>query len=238
MPTKQSDQEIVAFLTTKLNIQPTAFEYNEEGDLLNLNLSGLALQQLPAEIGQLSNLQELWLYNNQLSQLPAEIWQLSNLQVLRLSGNHLSQVPPEIGQLSNLQELTLDHNRLSQVPAEIGQLTNLQQLSLSSNQLSQVPPEIGQLTNLQRLTLEDNPALLTVPPEIVVQGTADILTFLRELREKSITRYEAKLLVVGEGGTGKSSLLRALRNQTFDATLSTTHGIEIDHLAVSHPHQF
>src|SRR5262249_38320652 len=40
----------------------------------------------------------------------------------------------------------------------------------------------------------------------------------------------AKLLLVGEGGTGKSSLSRALRNESFDPHLSTTHGIEIDHL--------
>src|SRR5262249_5586430 len=49
------------------------------------------------------------------------------------------------------------------------------------------------------------------------------------------TRYEAKLLIVGEGGTGKSSLLRALRAEAFDPHLPTTHGIEIDQLKLSHP---
>ena len=48
-------------------------------------------------------------------------------------------------------------------------------------------------------------------------------------------RYEAKLLIVGEGGTGKSSLLRALRNQVFVTQLSTTHGIEVDTLELPHP---
>jgi hypothetical protein len=42
------------------------------------------------------------------------------------------------------------------------------------------------------------------------------------------------VLIVGEGGTGKSSLLRALHGNTFDAHLSTTHGIEISSLKLPH----
>jgi len=69
--------------------------------------------------------------------------------------------------------------------------------------LSQVPVELGQLTNLQELRIDDNLSLLTPPPEIVARGTTEMLTFLRGLQEKSVTRYEAKLLVVGEGWNGK-----------------------------------
>jgi hypothetical protein len=39
---------------------------------------------------------------------------------------------------------------------------------------------------------------------------------------------------VGEGGTGKSSLLRALRDDAFDPNLTTTHGIEVDRLQLPH----
>ncbi len=63
------------------------------------------------------------------------------------------------------------------------------------------------------------------------------MAFLRELQENSITRYESKLLIVGEAGTGKSSLIRALRNNEYDPHLPTTHGIEVDYLKFSHPHQ-
>src|SRR5205814_1253404 len=161
----------------------------------------------------------------QLSQLPHELWRLSNLQELWLSNNQLSQLPPEVGQLSNLQKLDLDNNQLDEIPPEIGQLTNLQELWLSNNHLSQLPAEIGQLTSLQTLNVAAIRTLQIPPPEIASRGTADILAFLRELQESSLTRYESKLLLVGEGGTGKSSLLRALRNETFDSNLSTTHGI-------------
>ena len=42
-----------------------------------------------------------------------------------------------------------------------------------------------------------------------------------------ITLNEAKLVLVGEGGVGKTSLLRALRGETFIEGLETTHGVEV-----------
>ncbi len=123
----------------------------------SLDLTGEQLTELPAEIGQLTNLEELHLLDNQLTELPAEIGQLTNLQVLALTKNQLTELPAEIGQLSNLQRLYLDINQLTELPAEIGQLTNLEELHLNRNQLTELPAEIGQLTNLKRLYVDDNP---------------------------------------------------------------------------------
>jgi GTPase SAR1 family protein len=39
--------------------------------------------------------------------------------------------------------------------------------------------------------------------------------------------YEAKVLLVGEGNVGKTSLIAALRNDPFVEGRPTTHGIEI-----------
>src|SRR6266568_4849604 len=211
-------------------------EIGQLTNLQGLRLDSNQLSQLPPEIGQLTNLQELRLYSNQLSQLSPEIGLLIRLQELRLSNNQLSQLPPEMWQLTSLQKLWLDGNQLDEIPPEIMQLTNLQELYLSNTKLKRLPTEIGQLTGLQTLNVADIPTLQTPPPEIVARGTADILSFLRELQESSIIRYESKLLLVGEGGTGKSSLLRALRNDTFDSNLSTTHGIEVDRLQLLSSH--
>src|SRR5258708_7088614 len=205
------DQAIIAKLLEEINIDLTKATYDDEGRLLYLDISGLGLLQLPSEIWQLTNLQGLYLTNNQLSQLPAEI-----------------------GQLTNLQRLYLNNNQLSQLPIEIGQLTNLESLHLSNNGLSQLPAEIGQLTNLEWLRLDNNLTLVTPPPEIVTRGRLATLNFLRELYQSSFTRYESKLLIVGEGTTGKTSLLRALRNDSFIRDLPMTHGIEINQLKLPH----
>ncbi len=235
MPTLQSDQEIVAVITEKIGAVPTELTYDDDNRLIKLGLSGLALTQLPPELWQLTNLQEIYLDNNQLSQLPPDIGKLTNLQELKLGKNLLSQLPPELWRLTNLKKLYLNYNQLDEIPPEIGQLTNLQELDLSNTKLKRLPTAIGQLTNLQTLNVAAVPTLHTPPPEIVARGTKDILCFLQELQESTITRYESKLLLVGEGGTGKSSLLRALRNDTFDSNLSTTHGIEVDRLQLPSP---
>jgi internalin A len=234
-------------------------ELGQLTSLQELSLFGNQLIQIPGELGQLTSLQKLFLNENQLTVLPADIGQLTSLQVLSLSHNQLTLLPPsivhlkhlqalflhhnqltelpaDIGQLNNLQELYLSGNRLRQLPADIGQLNNLQKLFLNGNRLRQLPIELGQLTELIDLDVSDNPDLLTPPPEIVSQGREAILRFFQELQKDSVVRYEAKVLVVGEGATGKSSLLRALRDQAFDPQLNTTHGIEVGELHVPHPH--
>ncbi|MCP4536731.1 MAG: GTPase, partial [Chloroflexi bacterium] len=194
------------------------------------------LTELPPEIGQLSNLTSLVLPYNQLTDLPPEIGQLTNLTSLVLRYNQLTELPPEIGQLTNLTSLYLEGNQLTELSPEIGQLTNLTSLYLEGNQLTELPPEIGQLTNLRRLHLAPNP-LRIPPPEIAARGMDDVLDFLRALAEGSAVRREAKMLLVGEGRSGKSSLLRALQGEPFVEGLDTTHGIDVEPYCLPHPNR-
>ena len=230
-------------------------------DLLSLRelwVVGNRLTALPPGIGQLTNLQGLWLDGNQLTALPSEIGQLANLQTLTLDRNRLTALPPEIGQLANLQTLTLNGNKLTALPPEIGQLAKLDDLSLSRNRLTALPPEIARLTNLQGLWLTSN-KLTRLPPEIadllrngmtlalgdnqlqepipelVDRGTSALAAYLRSLkREEAVAQYEAKVLLVGEGNVGKTSLVAALRNDSFVEDRSSTHGIEIQPLVLRH----
>ncbi len=208
-------------------------------NLTRLLLSSNQLTTLPRQIGQLSNLTHLDLSGNELTALPPEIGQLSNLRYLELSGNKLAALSPEIGQLSNLTSLDLNSNELTALPPEIGQLSNLTHLDLSDNELTALPPEIGQLSNqlyswiTLRLWLRNNP-LIVPPPEIVKQGTEAVLAYLREQSEASTRQWISKMLVVGEGGVGKTSLLRALRGEPFEPGLETTHGIRIESLELVH----
>ena len=66
-----------------------------------LDLQNKKLTSLPAEIGNLINLQQLWLNNNQLTLLPAEIGKLIKLQHLYLHNNQLTSLPAELLNIKN-----------------------------------------------------------------------------------------------------------------------------------------
>jgi internalin A len=82
--------------------------------------------------------------------------------------------------------------------------------------------------------VEDCP--LTHPvPEIARQGPEAVLNYFREIEAQGVDRlFEAKLLIVGEGGAGKTSLLRRMFLPEMDLPTEdeTTRGIEI------HRHEF
>ena len=231
-------------------------EIGQLTSLQKLDLRSNQLSKLPAEIGQLTSLQKLDLSANQLSQLPIEIGQLTHLQLFDLSYNRLNQLPTKIGQLTSLRLFDLRSNQLNQLPAEIGQLSRLQQLDLSFNQLSQLPAEIGQLTNLKELDLENNQLDslpheieqlihlikidlrdndLPIPPEILGDlgypiKPAKIFAFYRQLQTQETDRlYEAKLLIIGEPGAGKTTLTKKIEDENYilDANESSTEGIEV-----------
>ncbi|HEX8181014.1 MAG TPA: COR domain-containing protein [Pyrinomonadaceae bacterium] len=216
-----------------------------------LRLDKSLLTDLPPEIGQLTNLTELYVNGNQLSRLPPKLKQLTNLKVLDLGSNRFTKLPPVLGQLPSLTELHLSNNQLKELPAALWQLPNLRELCLDSNQLTQLPPEIAQLSNLTELNLRNNqltalpaeigqlPNLtklyldgnqLAIPPEILdkVDEPATIINYYLEHqagRKKPLN--EAKVLVVGQGSVGKTSLVKRLVQDDFNPQENKTDGIDI-----------
>ncbi|MGB5967226.1 MAG: COR domain-containing protein, partial [Spirulinaceae cyanobacterium] len=156
---------------------------------------------------------------------------------LYLSRNQLTALLAEIVQLTNLTELYLVGNQLTALPAEIVQLTNLTSLYLSDNQLSSLPAEIAQLTNLTSLDLRGNP--LPISPEILgpkggYTPPGDIKTifdFYFATQDPKATEklYEAKFLIVGEGGAGKTSLAKKIQDSDYQLNPEeeSTHGLEV-----------
>jgi len=132
-----------------------------------VDLDGNLLTTLPAEIGNLKNLELLNLNDNQLTTLPTEIGNLTKLDGLYLGINQLTTIPPEIGKLVNLKGLFLGINDLTTLPPEIGNLTSLERLRLDNNYLTNLPPEIGNLKNLSHLWLNGNPKFYINPEQLL-----------------------------------------------------------------------
>ena len=61
-----------------------------------------------------------------------------------------------------------------------------------------------------------------------------ILDYLRELGEGTIINYRAKLIIVGNGRVGKTSIYRRLANQPYNEKEAYTHGIQIGQLKKEH----
>ena len=208
-----------------------------------LDLSELALTTLPPEIGQLTALTKLDLESNQLITLPPEIGQLTALKSLDLDSNQLTTLPPEIGQLTALRTLYLQRNRLTTLPPEIGRLSALTALSLQNNLLTTLPPEIARLSALTVLFLHGN-AGLGLPVEVLgpthhqvgiknayPRPPYEILaSYFRIVGEAGEPLGECKLIVVGRGQAGKTSLIKRLSGQPYDPAEAETHGITIQKL--------
>jgi internalin A len=209
--------------------------------LTTLDINTNHLTDLPPEIGHLTALTKLSLSENQLTSLPSEIGRLTLLTELYLVRNRLTCLPPEIGKLTALTTLSLSENRLTHLPPEIGRLMALTKLSLFMNLLTRLPVEIGQLTALTELYLRGNPGL-GIPPEIfgptmydvslqraTAKPPSEILDYYFRNRTAAIKQpiLEAKVILVGWGAVGKTSLRRRLVDGTFNESEEKTHKIEI-----------
>lgn len=222
------------------NLNSIPSEISRLEQLLELSLGHNNISKLPNEVSKLKLLTSLNLSMNNISAFPHEVVDLTNLNSLNLSNNNISSLPPELLQLSSLKTLNLGYNNISELPIGFDQLINLKEVDLSHNNLLALPPEIVNLQGLTEFYLSGNP--LTTPPiEIADQGIDSIKDYFVSLKnERGETRYlfESKLLIIGDGGTGKTSFRRKIVNPHAEMPIEedTTRGIDVDHwtFTISH----
>ncbi|HEU0293259.1 MAG TPA: COR domain-containing protein [Anaerolineales bacterium] len=196
---------------------------------LGNEVSGNQLTALPATVGNLINLEQLEIDNNSLTALPPEIKYLSVLHSLGISRNQLTFIPSEVGSLIGLRSLRLSFNQLTKVPHELGKLLNLQELWLNSNKISTLPLELTHIPYLKTLDLTNNP--LPIPPEILSRVANPVAIFVYYFGLEKITKKrinQAKLLILGQGSVGKTSLVQRILHSTFDQNQTKTEGISIN----------
>ena len=204
------------------------------GQFSNLSSLDLRENQLSSleGLGQLNNLSSLYLRENQLSSLEG-LGQLSNLSSLDLEGNQLSSLEG-LGLLSNLSSLDLRENQLSSLEG-LGQLSNLSYLNFRKNKLTHLPNELFNLAKLEQLDVDNNPITFPLVEQLELRrGIINLFrtrNYLYQLQETETCQlYEAKLLILGEGAAGKTTLANKILNSNYqlpDKGIESTEGIDV-----------
>ena len=202
------------------------------GNLTSLNDLHICYNQLtslPESLGNLTSLNTLNLLGNKLRSIPESLDNLTSLKRLYLGDNQLTGIPESLGELSNLSDLKIQNNKLRSIPESFGNLTNLKELQIQNNKLRSIPKSFDNLTNLKVLLLYNNP--IEEPPlEIASKGVQAIKKYFEQLRQEGQDYiYEAKLLIVGEGGAGKTTLANKILDTNYELQerQPSTEGIDV-----------
>jgi internalin A len=163
-----------------------------------------------------------------LATVPESLRRVRDLEILSLNNNRIQAVPSWIAELSKLKLLDVYSNNLVRLPPEIGNLRELRCLLASDNQLEALPREITKLERLEHLDVRRNPKL-GIPESILNDRDAnEILRYYFESRgEKGRPLLELKVLLVGRGKAGKTTLVKRLAGERPLENESETHSIAI-----------
>ena len=212
-------------------------------DATYLDLGNCGMTEVPVEIGECVWVEKLDLSQNEHLKDLSPLRKLTFLQMLFFYSTQVADLSP-LAKLSVLQEISCHSTEVSDL-SPLTELKTLQLLSCSDTRVLDLSPllpfiesgrriRMGKLAGNNEFDFYGCP-LIHPPIEIAQQGNAAILNYFREREQQGTdTLYEAKLLVVGKGETGKTSLVRRLYqpDQLLPKKEETTKGIDI------HRHDF
>jgi internalin A len=164
--------------------------------------------------------------NGQIAELPDTLHTaFPALKTLHISGQSLRALPHNLP--PRLESLYLGQNRIGEVAASALATDALRTLDLHDNDITEVPSAIASLAHLAYLNLIGND--LSIPPEILAEPTSPrkIIEYAEQVRGPRLRLDQAKLLVVGEGSVGKTSLIRRLVFDEYSAQERKTDGIDV-----------
>lgn len=197
--------------------------------LINLQQLDCSNNQIAdlSPVADLINLQKFYCDSNQITDL-APIAGLINLQLLDCSNNQIADLSPIAG-LIKMQELYCSDNMIDDL-APIAGLINLLRLYCSDNLIDDLAPILLLVKNGLNPQISSNP-LIHPPIEIAEQGKAAILRYFEDLKTQGEEIvYEAKMLILGDAGAGKTSLARKIEDpdaEMPEETADSTPGIAV-----------
>ena len=189
------------------------------------------IKKISPKINQLKNLRSLTLSSNEIEYIPNECFELTKLKLLNLGKNKLSELPLEISKLTELERLNLFENNLLKLPKELANLPNLKTLNVRRNKLKSINKKIIEMACLTHINLNEN--YIRNYPSLILQNNdpKEILNYINSLKLTGEVDYlhECKMVMVGRGFTGKTSLVKKLTNPKYklEKKIKSTEGIDI-----------
>ncbi len=194
-------------------------------EVLNLHRNGIVDISC---LSKLTNLKELAIgYNPILDITP--IKNLIQIQELHLARLQVSEIE-FLSEFKELEELYLHDNTIIDI-SPLDNLKKLRYINISSNRISNISKSFfkNKISVGFHLAFEGNP-LQSPPVSVLEAGQQAILDYFDKLeREGKDYLYEAKLLVVGEGGSGKTTFRLKIQNTNapMPDEKDSTKGIDI-----------
>ena len=150
---------------------------------------------------------------------------LSQLKILRLTDNQLTDIS-FIASLRQLINLEVDKNKVQNV-IPLKALSNLKYLNLRENKVENLPWSFLQsLPDLERINLWDNP-IKNIPTEIFTSGLKAIQDYFVASEQSQVKVYQNKIILIGNGRVGKTTLVKRWLDNVFDPQEPSTHAIQL-----------
>lgn len=172
---------------------------------------------------------EFSIVNNSIKSFMAQGCRLTELRILTL--------------LPKLESLDLSGNEIEDISYLSDIKTDIT-LNLSNNSIINIPPRINEKyeiivkrtlnennkikgTDKKSYLLINNNPLISPPLEILQRGNSNIDSYYSSMVGETEELNEAKLIFLGNGEVGKTSLMKCLGGKCYDPEEDATHGINI-----------
>lgn len=209
-------------------------------NLQDLTIWGNRIEEIKG-LDSLFFLETLFIANNKINEI-AGLKNLKNLRRLFLHGNNISEIK-NLDSLTKLQRLDLDRNNIIEIKG-IENLKQIEKIDLSQNKIIDLNYLYSyidkfEICYIEKVSVERNEINLFGNPLddflIKIIQIADLserrkqlFTYFQNLKHEQRPLRETKLMILGEGESGKTNLRNYILKQPFKIGKSATTGIKID----------
>ena len=217
------------FLNLSRNERLTTIQFEAAlADLRDLNLKNNQLEflRLPAGFGRLKKLEG---QKNKLKRIVFE-GACPDLELLDLSENQLGALDLPAG-FDSLKYLYLMGNLLEELKTE-SPLLKLDTLHLRKNKIATLEDHfLDDFPEITSLYLSENPLPVHVLAEIENDNTQNckeiIERYLKAMKGKKVLDNVSKVILIGNGGVGKTTFIDRLKGKPLKEKHEPTHAIQL-----------